>query len=266
MRRYLLHLLTTLLVCLGGAAYAGPDEETARARELFQRAEGRYGAGEYKEALELYQQAYKLKPLPGFLFNLGQCERKLGRCDKALVHFREFLRQLPGAPNRETVEALIRECEVEVQKTKKERDRPVGATAASPPEKSTAPSSPEPPPKPTITARPREGLHPVWFWSCAGLAGALLVTGAVTGVLTLDMSSEYKDSATPQNRRRELKDNAAITGNVSTVTIAAGAAAAVATGVLFFFTRWGGDNEREQPRVSGAVLPGGGGFSLQASF
>jgi tetratricopeptide (TPR) repeat protein len=259
-----------ILILSGGAAsvYAGPDEETARARELFQRAEGRYGAGEYQEALELYQQAYKLKPLAGFLFNLGQCERKLGRCDKALVHFREFLRQLPGAPNRETVEALIRECEAEVQREKEkeetEPDRPVGATEGQPATAAVSPPEPSPPPGPEagVTARPSEGLHPVWFWSCAGLAGALLVTGAVTGALTLDMSSEYKDAATSQDRRHELKDDAAITGNLSTVTIAAGATAAVAAGVLLFFTRWGS----EQPRVSGAVLPGGGGLSLQATF
>jgi tetratricopeptide (TPR) repeat protein len=272
--RYLLYIPTFLLVfiCAGANVYADPDEETAKAKELFQRAEGRYGAGEYQEALELYQQAYKRKPLAGFLFNLGQCERKLGRCDKALVHFREFIRQLPGAPNRETVEALIRECEAAVQKQeqteketeKKEPDRPVEpATAAV---SSSREPSPPPGPEAEITARPREGLHPVWFWSCAGLAGALLVTGAVTGALTLDMSSEYKDAATSQNRKHDLKDNASITGNLSTVTIAAGATAAVAAGVLFFFTQWGGDSEGEQPRVSASVLPGGGGLSLKASF
>jgi tetratricopeptide (TPR) repeat protein len=242
-------ILAVSLLCNPASAQQG-DGGTQRARELFQRAEEHYKAERFEQALQLYSQAYKIKPLAGFLFNLGQCERQLGRCEKALVHFREFLRRLPEAPNRAMVDDLILECEAAV--TEKEK-------GTAPPEPAPAPV-PAPPadPEEKVTVVSSKGAHPAWFWTSASLGGLLLVTGTVTGILTLGMNDEYKE-ATSRDRQLDLRDSGRITGRITDVTLAAGAAAAVAAAVLYFFTDW----SPEEARLSASD---GGALGLTVSF
>src|SRR5688500_10407976 len=75
----------------GGRAWAAPksvrpvaaDSAEAEAREMFRRAEVHFNLREFDRALELYAEAYRLKPLPGFLFNIAQCHRFSGRYEDA---------------------------------------------------------------------------------------------------------------------------------------------------------------------------------------
>ena len=65
---------------LGPAVKKFLDEApTGRAKELFAQGNQHYELGEYAKALELYKRAYQIKPLAEFLFNIGQCHRKLGQ-------------------------------------------------------------------------------------------------------------------------------------------------------------------------------------------
>ena len=81
------------------------------ARALFSRAEVHYSLGRFHEALALYAKAYELLPLPGFLFNIGQCHRNLKRFERALFFYRGYLRKAPLAPNRAVVLELITSAE-----------------------------------------------------------------------------------------------------------------------------------------------------------
>jgi hypothetical protein len=108
----------------------------------------------------------------------------------------------------------------------------------------------------------RRRLSPVWFWTGVATAGALITTGVVTQVVLLDKSSEYKDPATPVERRRELKDGGEPLIATSGVTLGLGVAAAVASGVIYFFTDFGG----ERPVVSAGPLSGGGQVVLGGRF
>src|SRR5205823_148602 len=65
-------------VLLAGRAAADETADVTAARELFERAEVQYTLRHWDAALALYEQAYERKPLPGFLFNIGQCHRQLG--------------------------------------------------------------------------------------------------------------------------------------------------------------------------------------------
>jgi len=54
------------------------------------------------------------KPDPAFLFNIGQCYRKLGKKNRPSISFRRFLkRAAPDDPNRAQVEARLRDTETD---------------------------------------------------------------------------------------------------------------------------------------------------------
>lgn len=256
MRRVAAIVVVSLAVALcAGSALGQEDEATVRAKELFKKAEVHFSLGEFEKALRLYKEAYKTKPLPELLFNIGQCHRNMDQCERALFFFRQFLVRFPDAPNRKDVEQLIRICEAE-EKSKQSQTQPEAKPASqpAPPEK----VGEEPPPAKGKRAK----LHPVWFWSGAGLAAALLATGTVTGVLALRQSSEYKEPTTSIDRRRELKDSGETLRTVSTATVVAGAVAAAGTGVLYFFTDWG----PKETTVSAGPLPGGAAVVLAGRF
>lgn len=111
------------------------DEALRKAKVLFKKAELHFSLGEFKEALKLYKQAYVLKPLPGFHFNLAQCHRNLGQCRLARFHYRQYLALVPKAPNRKVVEELIAECTIKEPSwmTSKSATQPSAGGAASRP-------------------------------------------------------------------------------------------------------------------------------------
>jgi hypothetical protein len=69
-----------LLLVLGctGAQPKAPDEAgatLAEARRVVAEAKAEYEAGHFGRAADLYERVYRLKPVPGLLFNLGQAAR-----------------------------------------------------------------------------------------------------------------------------------------------------------------------------------------------
>lgn len=111
----LARLFLLMMVCLAIAvpsrtAFAD-DPATRAARRHFERGEKLFTLGKYDEALEEYQTAYDAKPLPAFLYNIGQCYRNLGDLDQAIFSFKRYLKLDPEAENRESVERLIEDLE-----------------------------------------------------------------------------------------------------------------------------------------------------------
>lgn len=86
-------------------------KQKLQAKKAFKRADMDYKLGDFKKALEGYSRAYKLFPAAGFLFNIGQCHRKLGNHERAVFFFKGYLREKPRARNRGLVEELIAESE-----------------------------------------------------------------------------------------------------------------------------------------------------------
>jgi tetratricopeptide (TPR) repeat protein len=147
-----------IAVLAGGAA---EDKATKQARHHFERGEKLFALGRFQEALVEYEAAFELRPLPGFLFNIGQCHRNLGDYDAAIFSFRKYLELSPGAANREAVEGLIEELE----------GKKADAEAAR---QNRILDGPDPRRRPD---RPRRADRPVykrwWFWGgVAAVAGA----------------------------------------------------------------------------------------------
>ena len=195
--------LAVAVLCniLAWPALAAMDDKAA-AKAHYEAATRLYDVHEYGEALKEYKAGYLSRPDPSFLFNIGQCYKRLGMPEQAREFFREYLKKAaPADPNRAQAEARIREID----------SAPVTPAAAPP-----APSTPSVAPdaeavvpsatvvsfsaaKPTQTigtdpagvdlstssADTRDGSRPTfyrtwWFWSGVGAA---VVAGTVTAVL-----------------------------------------------------------------------------------
>ncbi|MCS6857156.1 MAG: tetratricopeptide repeat protein [Sandaracinaceae bacterium] len=163
----------------------GAQDEEARRRFL----EGRsaYEAGNYEEALRLFEEAYRLSPRPALLYNIGQAADRLRFDERALQAFEAYLEVSPqDAPNRAEVEKRIPYLRRRIE-------------GDSPPNKALIPESSPSHTNPTSSALPQpsvlsqpsvqsnrtdeSALH--WIFGIAGVT--LLVGGAlVMGALIFD--------------------------------------------------------------------------------
>src|SRR5579859_4449775 len=91
----------------------GDKERTERARAHFEMGRAHFNLGEYDAAVREFEEGYRLKPQPLFLYNLGNAARRAGQKRKALEMFRRYLRERPDAGERHEVLQRIDELEKE---------------------------------------------------------------------------------------------------------------------------------------------------------
>jgi tetratricopeptide (TPR) repeat protein len=168
-------LLALLIVALAVRVAAADDTATRNAKRHFERGQKLYTLTKFREALDEYQQAFDARPIPDFLFNIGQCYRNLGDYDAAIFSYKKYLAAEPDAPNRAQVEQLI----VDLQARKDQEDaRRLGLQPAPPPQASAPPAAPPAPPPPA--SRPLYTRW--WFWTGVG------VVAAGAGVATYELT------------------------------------------------------------------------------
>lgn len=81
-------------------------------RQLMEKGQGLYLAGNYQGAADLFESGFTQYPYSAFLFNAGVCYQKLGEADRALGKFRDYLKIDPTAPDGEKVKQRISALEV----------------------------------------------------------------------------------------------------------------------------------------------------------
>ncbi len=173
-------LLLALCFTVLAARVATADDQALRtAKRHFERGEKLYALTKFSEALDEYQKAFDAKPIPDFLFNIGQCYRNLGEYDAAIFSYQKYLKLAPDAPNRDKVEQLISELEAKKDQSDTQR---LGLVRTRPAE----------PPTPTESSQPSGELSPDrpvykrwWFWT--GIA----VLGAGAGVATYEVTRSH---------------------------------------------------------------------------
>ena len=90
-----------LVVVLDGLAapvFSADTELERTARTHFQKGEAHYTAGQFREALSEYWDGFDAVPLPGFLVNIAQCQRRLGDLRHALASYQKFVLVAPSSP------------------------------------------------------------------------------------------------------------------------------------------------------------------------
>jgi hypothetical protein len=86
------------------------NQETLRAKQLFEAGVVNYDAGRYVEALAQFQEAYRIKPHPLVRVNIANCYQKLDRPVEAIENFEAFLGMAEGNPaQRDEVRAALKE-------------------------------------------------------------------------------------------------------------------------------------------------------------
>jgi tetratricopeptide (TPR) repeat protein len=189
-------LLLALVVHSAPVLVAQSDDSKAKA--LFKEGETAYNLGQFDVALGKYTEAYKLKPLPGFLFNIAQCHRQLGQYERAAFFFGRFIdTSAPKAPNVDVAKGLLDEMKqkqaeqktADESKAAEEARKAEAAKKAQDELKEVQIAPPEPPPTLAPLA-PVEPLPPPvvesapvytrgWFW---GVIVGVVVVGAAVGV------------------------------------------------------------------------------------
>jgi tetratricopeptide (TPR) repeat protein len=164
-------LFCLLVLAAGVAVAAGPasaeDRATKLAKKHFSRGEKLFALGRFDDALLEYEAAFEAKPLPGFLFNIGQCHRNLGDYDEAIFSFRKYLKLEPDAENKDAVLSLIEDLE------DKKRDAEAEADAHR--------FDDRPPPDEHPRSKKKKKIYQRW-WFWGGVAG---VAAASTGTFLL---------------------------------------------------------------------------------
>ena len=99
----------------GTAATAAPlpAGQTAReqARALYQQGELAYKEGRYLEAARHFRQAARYEPNPVLSYNIALAYDAVGEVAEALRWYRDYLRRVPDAPDRDEVKANARRLE-----------------------------------------------------------------------------------------------------------------------------------------------------------
>jgi iron complex outermembrane receptor protein len=199
--------ITALLMLLLIPAAGAEEEDATKARNFYQKGMAHYQLDEYEAAILDWQEGFRLRPAPEFLYNLAQAYRLSRQHDKALSFYRKYLNMAPTAANRPEVERHIAALQKIVAAQQKvtgspptgamrpaetghsggnlESPRPAEpappkaepAPPAPPPPSATPPAAvvvapaPVPPEKKPITKR-------AWFWGAIG-GGVVAVALAV---------------------------------------------------------------------------------------
>ena len=123
----------SLALALGTPSLAVAAEDPAAtaaedaAREKFSEGNLAYDLGEFDRALKAFSEAYRLKPLPAFLFNIAQCHRQLNNPSRAAFFYRRYLALSQGEPaNADVARELSAEMEGKArvqEEQRRERER-----------------------------------------------------------------------------------------------------------------------------------------------
>lgn len=198
-RSWALVLIVFLVGASGRTAEAASPESEQKARRLFESAEEHFRNGKFSEALVEYQSGYELAPLPGFLINIAQCQRRMGRLAQAKATYRKFIMVAPDSPFVPQVKALIAELDSLTQDLSGPGANAAKPEAVPPQEDTPAPLANPAPRQPNLTPRETAAEDSVvltttpaeptpsptrwWLWGLIGAAAA----GAVTTIVLLSL-------------------------------------------------------------------------------
>src|SRR5437764_4070343 len=103
--RWCIALSTVIVIFLAGGRALADDAKLAR--QHFEDGSRLYDLGKFRDAAHQYEEAYKYKPDPALLFNIGQAYRAAGDAPEAVTAYKSYLRHVPDASNRVEVEGHV---------------------------------------------------------------------------------------------------------------------------------------------------------------
>jgi tetratricopeptide (TPR) repeat protein len=223
------------------------EAQKQKTKEHYEKATRLYNVGKYQEAIAEYEAAYLVSADPVMLFNIAQCHRLNNQPDEAVRFYKNYLRNAPGAPNRDDVERKI----VEMERLSEERRRanvpttqPPTPTPVTPaPGPAVSPAGPPPlgtgsPPPGSSPGEPVSGVsqtmpkrhNRVLPYTLLISGGALLATSVVFAAVAGSKAKQVEDRAKAPGAifdtgAKKLQDDGKAASGVAVVTGLAGLAA-----------------------------------------
>jgi Tfp pilus assembly protein PilF len=125
----------TAVVCLVAVVMVTTPVRAQSGREQtkqhFRAGLKHYNLGEFDEALREFKEAYRQGDDPAMLYNIGQCQRKLGDLRSALHSYRSYLRMGKDVANRAEVEGRIQDIEAQLKAEEEGTKATAAASAAA---------------------------------------------------------------------------------------------------------------------------------------
>lgn len=228
-------------------------DDLAAARLRFQRGEEHFRQERFQEAFDEYQAAYAAAPLPDFLFNMGQCQRKLGNRAAALELYRKFLETDPPPDRRAITEQVISEIQAE-------------APERAPPEEHHQPPAPPLEATPSVSRPVAPAVEPdrsggrirIGTWLLLG--GSVALSG-VAGAFALSAEAgqsdlDGMDCTRELERCFEARDDAERAFLLRNVFLVAGGAALAVTATLLVLDLSSGADADPAPNPDLALVLG----------
>lgn len=300
-------ILTSAIAAAAALAWTPPasgQDASSLAMEIFEAGSAYYKQGNYEKALEQFEEAYRLDPLPELLYNIGQCHERLQDYRDAIDAYGRYLDADPQAQDRQAVEEKIKNLEQKLAQTGivlavTEPGAQVlidGEAAGTTPVDELIHTDPGPheleiakegfqtsvmtftvPPGVTqqiqVTLVPlppdeRETGPATWFYWTYGLSAAAGAAAVVTGVLALDKAGDASSTSSPDryDADRTMAMRLAVTTDVL-IAVAAAAAIASTAGIIADAKK-SKPAEAQDTHVSLTPLasPQFAGLSLQLAF
>jgi tetratricopeptide (TPR) repeat protein len=266
-------LAALVLAATAGTAVARPKTRAARA--AFDKGVTAYQKNNFQAAADALGRSFEIERDPDTLFAWAQAERKLDRCDRAIVLYEQLL-QHPNLPeaNRSVVEQKLAECRTIVAQVAP----PAEATVAPAPVARAEPVTAAPELQPAagpVSSPPGSGPESPsaespayrWYKDPVGLSlvGVGLVAAGIGGGYLLAARAAASDAqaAASYDQIRPLNDKIDQRNKI-------GAGALIAGGVLVVggasWILWKQHDSGERRVVTGWLSPGSAGVVLGGRF
>lgn len=265
-------LASVLLVAPALAQPKVSDKDKRTANALVKRAIAKSQAKQHLEAIELYQQAYAVVPLPTLLSNIGTEYQQARKPIEALKYFCMYLEEDPTGPLRTYATAQAKELQLDLGRGELSdaevcqpgpasdgaSELPGDGSLTGTADLDTAPA--------TTDDAPGRGLRIAGL--VAGITGVgALGVGLYYGIEAKQISdtiTNYRDPNMPwPDDIRRLEDRGQTYEDRQIVALIAGGALVVSGGVLYLLGR---SRSPEQVTVVPTASEGGGSVTVFGRF
>jgi hypothetical protein len=261
------------------------EERRALAKEWFARAEAAENSGNDVEAVRAYTCSMRMVAHAFTAYNLGRVAERSGDLELALKSYRAYLTLKANAPDKDDVEAKIKDLQTKVNEVKEGigaapapstepppvAEKPEPPVAPPPEEKPVKPEQPvRPPPPPRVTEHANgEGDNHILEWVVGGVGVAALTVGIITNVVARNYMSDCNNLALKglpyQGDAASACDSAPPYAYTSYAMFGLAGAAAVAEGILLY-RLWTSSDSSSDTSLSLGWMPGGLSLSARGRF
>jgi tetratricopeptide (TPR) repeat protein len=235
---------------------ASAQSNEARAQELFKKSLESYRRGDFKQSIDLLQEAYTLHPDPVLLYNLGRAYDGIGDRAAARDAYTRYVHDDPNAQDRGAIEQRIATLQRELdERAALEKQRDDERLRREQDEQDRKKKEDERRAKEADEKNHvAEKKHSVLPYVVMGVGAAGLVTGGVFGVLSGSAHSDAQKDAV-QTKAIDDQSRAHTFADVANVSFVAGGVLLVG-GAVWWFVDSRSSDKPQTARIVPAFGPG----------